>query len=203
MKGLILVGFAMVTFSACGPGNTNGGSDAGSALASGTEIAALTQRTISSETDAAGATFTARVSSDVKDRKGRVVIPVGAILHLQITSMAEVSNQAKETARVGVAVTSLTIAEESYPVSGRVTSMAHTLKGQGLTMEQVGKTAVGAGAGGVIGRVVGGNKTGTIVGAVVGGAAGAAVSKRTSESDVVVAAGTPIVVTLDGVFTTH
>ena len=133
--------------------------------------------------------------------RGRWSIPAGAIVHLRVTALEEVSNQEKESAHVGATVTSLTIGEASHTVSGKATSMPYTLEGQGLTTDQVGKTAVGAVAGGVIGRVVGGNKTGTAVGAVAGGAAGAVISKKTSKSDVVVAAGTRIVITLDESFT--
>lgn len=200
MKGLISVGLGALAFSACGPGGINGEVGSEPSLASGTEISATTQRTISSETDQSGGTFTARVSNDVMDDKGQVVIPAGAILHLKITSLSEAKNEEKESVHVGATVTSLTIADESYSVSGKVTSMAHTLKGQGLTTDGAAKTAVGAAAGGVLGRVVGGNKTGTVIGAVAGGAAGAVIAKNTGESDVVVASGTPIVVTLDDVF---
>jgi type IV secretory pathway VirB10-like protein len=204
MRKSLSLALAMTGMLACGPGTMEDGSEgAAASLASGTEIHATTGRTISSAADQVGATFTARVSSDVLDSKGGVVIPAGATLHLKITSLAEVRNEEKETARVGVAVTSLSIADESYSVSGRVTSMAHTLEGQGLTTDGAAKTAVGAAAGGVLGRVVGGNKTGTVVGAVAGGAAGAVIANKTGESDVVVAAGTPIVVTLDESFKAH
>ncbi len=76
--------------------------------------------------------------------------------------------------------------------------MAYSLKGQGVTAGQVEKTAGGAVIGGVAGRVIGGNAKGTVIGAVVGGVAGAVIAGQATHRDVVVAAGTPIVVTLSG-----
>ena len=63
---------------------------------------------------------------------------------------------------------------------------------------------VGGAAGALVGRAVdnhGDRATGTIIGAVVGGAAGAAVAVETANRAVVVVAGTPMVVTLNGPLT--
>jgi type IV secretory pathway VirB10-like protein len=168
-------------------------------LASGTRIDATTQRTISSRSDKAGETFTASVSSDVKDSQGRVVIPAGSTLSLTITELQPANDKSKADGRITVLVNSVTVAGGfTYPLSASITSMAHTLKGRGVGATEVEKTAAGAVIGGVAGRVIGGSSKGTIIGAVVGGAAGAAVAVETANRDVVVAAGTTIVVTLNG-----
>lgn len=167
-------------------------------LASGTRIAASTQRTISSRHDKAGATFTASVSSDVKDSRGRVVIPAGSTLNLTITELQPANDKSKADGRITVLVSSVSVRGQTYPVAASITSMAHTLKGRGVGTTEVGKTAAGAVIGGIAGRVIGGDSKGTIIGAVVGGAAGAAVAVETANRDVVVAAGTPMVVTLNG-----
>jgi hypothetical protein len=170
-------------------------------LASGTAIDATTQRTISSRHDKAGETFTASVSSDVKDGKGRVVIPAGSTLNLTITELQPANDKSKVDGRITVLVSSVTVGGQTYPVSASITSMAHTLKGRGVGATEVEKTAAGAVIGGIAGRVIGGSSKGTIIGAVVGGAAGAAVAVETANRDVVVAAGTPMVVTLNGPLT--
>jgi len=167
-------------------------------LGSGTRIEASTQRTISSRHDKAGATFTASVSSDVKDSRGRVVIPAGSTLNLTITELQPANDKSKADGKITVLVSSVSVRGRTYPVSAGITSMAHTLKGRGVGTTEVGKTAAGAVIGGIAGRVIGGNSKGTIIGAVVGGAAGAAVAVETANRDVVVAAGTPMVVTLNG-----
>ena len=166
-------------------------------LGSNTEIEATTERTISSGTDKAGELFTASVSGDVTDGHGQVVIPAGSIVNLTITELQAANDKGQSDGLITVQVTSVTVGDQTYPVSANITSMAHTLKGRGVGTAEVEKTAAGAVLGGIAGRVIGGNKKGTIIGAVVGGAAGAAIAVQTANRDVVVAAGTPIVVTLN------
>jgi hypothetical protein len=179
--------------------NANGTRSPGSlTLQSGTQIEATTQRTISSRTDKAGQTFTARVSSDVKDGLGRMVIPAGATLNLTITQLQSATDKSKADGKITVLVSSVTVGSMTYPLSAGITSMAHSLKGRGVGESEVEKTAAGVILGGIAGRIIGGDANGTVIGAVVGGAAGAAVAVETANRDVVVAAGTPIVVTLNG-----
>jgi hypothetical protein len=173
----------------------------GRTLASGVRIDATTQRAISSRTDKAGETFTATVSSDVNDSRGRVVIPAGSTLNLTITELQPADDKLKADGKITVLVSSVTIAGRDYPVSADITSMEHTLKGRGVGATEVEKTAAGVVVGGIAGRVIGGNAKGTIIGAVAGGAAGAAVAVVTANRDVVVVAGTPMVVTLRGALT--
>ena len=225
MKNLMLAGFALAGLAACGTGTPQMAADSARivelaaadsgyrlndrpapspapsrirslTLASGTRIDASTQRTISSRTDKAGATFTATVSSDVKDSRGRVVIPASSTLNLTITELQPANDKSKADGKITVLVSSVSVRGQTYPVSASITSMAHTLKGQGVGGSEVGKTAAGAVIGGVAGRVIGGGGKGTVIGAVVGAAAGAAVAVETANRDVVVAVGTPIVVTL-------
>jgi hypothetical protein len=170
-------------------------------LGSGTRINATTQRTISTRNDKAGGTFTASVSSDVKDAKGRVVIPAGSTLNLTITELQPANDKSKADGRITVLVSSVTVGGQTYPISAGITSMAHTLKGRGVGATEVEKTAAGAVIGGIAGRVIGGSSKGTVIGAVVGGAAGAAVAVETANRDVVVLAGTPMVVSLNGPLT--
>ena len=130
----------------------------GLTLASGTQINATTQRTISSRHDKAGDTFTASVSSDVKDGRGRVVIPAGSTLNLTITELQPANDKSKADGRITVLVNSVTVrGGYTYPVSGGITSMAHTLKGRGVGATEVEKTAAGAVIGGIAGRVIGGS----------------------------------------------
>jgi len=170
-------------------------------LGSGTRIDATTQRTISSRHDKAGETFTASVASDVKDQRGRVVIPAGSTLNLTITELQPANDKGKADGRITILVSSISVGGQTYPVSAGITSMAHTLKGRGVGATEVEKTAAGVVIGGVAGRIIGGNTKGTIIGAVVGGAAGAVVADQTANRDVVVAAGTPMVIALNGPLT--
>lgn len=166
-------------------------------LGSGTSIEATTDRTISSRNDKAGETFTATVSTDLKDNRGRVVIPAGSTVNLTITELQPANDKGKADGRITVLVSSVTVQGQTYPVSASITSMAHTLKGRGVGAAEVEKTAAGAVLGGIAGRIIGGDKKGTIIGAVVGGAAGAAIAVQTANRDVVVVAGTLMGITLD------
>lgn len=209
MKTLIVAGLAMAGVTACGTGappRDSASSPPASqnrtlSLDTGTEIEAMTERTISSRSDKAGATFTALVSSDVKDTRGRVVIPAGATLTLNITELQPANDKSKADGRITVLVNSVTFGGETHSISASITSMEHTLKGRGVGTTEVGKTAAGAVIGGIAGRIIGGDSKGTIIGAVVGGAAGAAVAVETANRDVVVAVNTPIIVTLNGPLT--
>ena len=167
-------------------------------LASGVRINATTSRGISSRTDKGGGTFNASVSDAVKDGDGGVVIPAGSTLHLTIAELQPANDKSAADGKISVVLSSVTVGGKNFPVSGEVTSMAHVLKGRGVGTTEVAKTGAGVVVGGVAGRVIGGNATGTVIGAVVGGAAGAAVAVETANRDVVVASGTPIVVTLRG-----
>jgi Glycine zipper 2TM domain len=170
-------------------------------LGSGTLIDAITDRTISSRNDKAGATFTARVASDAKDSQGRVVVPAGSTLSLTITELQPADDKGKADGKITVAVHSVTIGGQTYAVSAGIASMDHTLQGRGVGTTEVLKTGAGTVLGGVAGRVIGGNKKGTIIGAVVGSAAGAVIAAQTANRDVVVVAGTPLVVSLNEALT--
>lgn len=198
MKRIQLVGFAVVGLAACAQGASPGKTaDRSLTVGTGTEIEATTDRTISSRSDKAGETFTATVSSDVTDQRGKVVIPVGSTLTLSITELQSATDKGKADGRITVRVTAVTIGGQTHPLSATISSMDHTLKGRGVGTTEAGKTAAGAVIGGIAGRIIGGDATGTVIGAVVGGAVGAAVAVETANRDVVVVAGTPITVKLN------
>jgi hypothetical protein len=203
MSRTILAGLAVAGLVACGQGTSqsvmrNPRGAGNLTLDSGTRIDATTLRTISSRNDKAGESFGASVASDVKDGKGRVVIPAGSTLNLTITELKPATDKGKADGSITVVVSSVTVGGQTYPLSAQITAMDHTLKGRGVGEGEVEKTAAGVVIGGIAGRILGGDAKGTIIGAVVGGAAGAAVAVETANRDVVVTAGTPMVVTLDG-----
>ena len=197
MKRTLMVGLVVGGLAACAQGASPGTVDRSLTLGTGTEIEATTDRTITSRTDKAGETFTASVSSDVKDERGKVVIPAGSTLTLSITELQSATDKGKADGRITVQVTAVTIGGQTRPLSATITSMDHTLKGRGVGTTEAGKTAAGVVIGGVAGRIIGGDAAGTVIGAVVGGAVGAAVAVETANRDVVVVAGTPITVKLN------
>lgn len=170
-------------------------------LRAGTQIDAVIDRTISSRTEQAGGTFTARVANDAKDSHGRIVVPAGSTVNLTITELQPSNDKGQADGKITVQVTSITVGGTNYPASAAIASMDHTLKGRGVGSTEVLKTGAGTVLGGVAGRVIGGNSKGTVIGAVVGTAAGAVIAAQTANRDVVVAAGTPLVISLNGPLT--
>lgn len=196
----MLAGFAMGGLAACGNGPSLTPPPSGErlTLGSGALFNATIDSALSSRNDRVGTTFTATVSSDVKDDLGRVVVPAGSTLNLSITELEAANDKGTADGRITVMVNSVTVGNQTYPISATITAMEHTLTGRGVGAAEVEKTAAGAVIGGIAGRVIGGNAKGTIIGAVVGGAAGAVIAAQTANRDVVVAVGTPMVVTLNG-----
>ena len=170
-----------------GGGSTGSRAETGRALPAGTTITAVTGSRISSATDKAGESITARVSADVKDGDGRVVIPAGSTVRLRIAAIHESENKSDETGTLRLAAESVEIGGKSYALTGTV-RVPRTLVGRKTNVNDVAKVGVGAGAGAVAGRVLGGSK-GTVIGGVLGGAVGAQRAVETKDRDVVVAAG--------------
>ena len=212
MTRTMLVGFAVVGILGCGQGKAEVAADAPAAgpvsttpstrmLATGSLIGATMGQTISSRTNKAGEKVTTTVDVDVKDAAGRVVIPAGSTVELTITEITPAKNKSQADGTLTLQVTSVTVGGTKYPIAAEVTSVDHTLKGRGVTAGEVEKVAVGTAVGAVAGRIIGGNTKGAIIGGAVGAVGGTVVAIQTASRDVVVTAGTPLVITLTGPLT--
>lgn len=170
-------------------------------LTSGTAISAKFDAGISSRTHKAGQKLTGTVSSDVKDKSGRVVIPAGSKVLLTISAIHESENKKDKTGKLVLTPSKVEIRGRSYPVSGSATALDRTLKDRKTNGGDVAKVGMGAGAGALLGTAVSGGST---KGAVIGGALGAAVGTQraieTQDRDVVVPAGSRLKVTLEAPF---
>jgi hypothetical protein len=210
----MLVGLALIGFAACGmaKGQTPemiaeaeakakataaaNAAPATRSLPAGTTIDVTMGEMITSRDNQAGEAVTTTVDSDIKDAAGRIVIPAGSVLELTIAEITPARNKSQEDGTLVLQVTSVMVRDRSYPVSGEITSVSHTLKGRGVTAGEVEKVAVGTAIGAVAGRVIGGNAKGTIIGGAIGAAGGTVVAVHTASRDVVVSAGTPVAITL-------
>jgi uncharacterized protein YfiM (DUF2279 family) len=170
-------------------------------LAAGTAIAAKFDAGISSRTHKAGQKLTGTVSSDVKDKSGRVVIPKGSTVHLTISAIHESENKSDKTGKLVLTPTKVVIAGRTYPLAGSAAALDRTLKDRKTNAGDVAKVGIGAGAGALLGTAVSGGST---KGAVIGGVAGAAVGTQraveTQDRDVVVPSGSRLKVTLTAPF---
>lgn len=170
-------------------------------LPAGTEVNATLTSEISSNTHKVGQTVAARVASDVRDASGRVVIPAGSAVNLTITSIRESENKSDNTGTLTLAASNVEINGTTYDLNGNVTGLATELRDRGTNVGDVAKVGAGAAAGAVVGRVLGGGSKGAVIGGVIGGAVGAQRANETQDRDVILPAGSTVVVTLDNTFT--
>ncbi len=172
-------------------------------LAIGSRLDGTWGRTITSRTNRAGETVTIIVTADVKDDRGRVVIPSGATVDLLITELTPATSRGDANGKLGLRVTSTTIRGRSYSLQGDVTSVPHTLGGRGSGKAEVVKvgagTAVGAATG--QGQLIARDTRNTVIGGAVGAVGGATVAAQTPSRDVVVRIGSMVLITLTGPFT--
>lgn len=169
-------------------------------LAIGSRIEATWGRTITSRTNKVGETVMITVTSDVKDGRGRVVIPSGATVELLITALGPATSASDPDGELALSVTSTTIVGRTYPLQGDV-SVPHALKGRGIGKAEVVKVGVGTAVGAAVGQVIGRDTKATVIGGAVGAAGGAAVAAQTASRDVVVSVGSPVLITLTASFT--
>ena len=164
-------------------------------VAAGTRVDATINDTISSRHGMVGDTFTARVTTDVRDAGGWIAIPEGSTVQGTITDVSSAPNS-NSTGTLTLAVSSMTVRGSTYYVEASIDSLDTVQQGRGVEGGDVARVAGGAAAGAILGRVIGGNSKGAVIGAVVGGAAGAVVSAAIKDVDVVLPAGSHMVLTL-------
>lgn len=168
-------------------------------LLDGVAIATTNVDSISSAFDSAGHKVKVRVTSDVSDAAGHVVIPAGSLVTLNIEAIKWSENKGdKGTLRMSTQ--NVSIDGTRYPLVGTVSTPAFTYKHRGSSLGDAAKVAGGAGAGAVVGGLIG-KGTGAVIGGVVGGAVGAQRMSQTKDNDIFVAPGTPITITLNEPFT--
>jgi hypothetical protein len=169
-------------------------------LASGASFAVTTDAEIRSNKNKVGDEITTTVASDVKDASGRVVIPAGSKVTLQVTAIKESENKKDSTGTLTVKPTAIAINGKSQPFTATISHIDSKLEGRGTNAGDIAKPAAGAAAGAIVGRVIGGGGTGAIIGGVIGGAVGAQRAVETKDRDVVVPSGTNVTLTLEDKF---
>jgi len=160
-------------------------------LPSGTAIQATMVDSITSRRNKNRDIVTATIGSDIKDQNGRVIIPAGSTARFTVWQIAPAENKSATDGTLVLRLASINVRGKDYPVTGRVSSIEHSLKGRGVTTGDAAKVGGGAAAGAVAGRVLGGSK-GTVIGAVVGAAVGTGVAVETADRDIYVAPGAAI-----------
>jgi len=169
-------------------------SAASGAVAAGTSFTTVVMDSVHSRYSKAGDVIRVRVNDDVKGQNGRVAIPAGSVVSLEITDIAQAKNRG-EKGTLLFAARSVEINGKSFPLAANATDYTYEMKARAVGVGDVGKAGAGAVAGAIVGKVIGGG-TGAIIGAVGGAAAGTAVAAKTANRDIIVHAGGSIVLTL-------
>lgn len=169
-------------------------------LAAGTNFSAATLSEVSSKTHKVGQTVTARISQNVRDGAGRIVIPAGSEVTMRITAIRESENKSDNMGTLTLAATSVSINGTSYDLDGSVSGVKSQLVDRATNAGDVAKVGAGAAAGAVVGRVLGGNTKGAVIGGVIGGAVGAQRANETQDRDVVLASGSDVTITINSDF---
>ncbi len=165
-------------------------------LASGTVIKAKMDDSISSRRNKAGETVTATTIADIKDERGRTVIPAGSTISMTITAIKESENKSDKTGTLTLDVADITVNGRTYGLNASIDSIARSLQGRKTNEGDIAKVGAGTAVGAVVGRVIGGSTKGAVIGGVIGGAVGTQRAVETKDRDVVVAAGSRIIFTL-------
>ncbi|HET7251732.1 MAG TPA: hypothetical protein VFI79_17950 [Gemmatimonadales bacterium] len=164
-------------------------------LEAGRQFSMATTQTISSRTAKPGDTFTATVVADVSDGAGRIAIPAGSEVSGTITDVKSASNPSS-SGTLTLTVNSVTVRGRSYPIEVSIDSLDTQRQGQGVSGGDVAKVGAGVAAGAILGRVIGKNTKGAVIGGIMGGIVGAGIAVQTKHADIVLPAGTHVLVTL-------
>jgi hypothetical protein len=159
------------------------------------QFSIATTETISSRTAKPGDPFRATVVANVLNDAGRVAIPAGSAVSGTITDVQSAPNPSSPGS-LTLAVNSVTVRGKTYPLDARIESLATERHGRGISGGDAARVGAGAAAGAIIGQVIGKNTKGTVIGAVVGAAVGAGYAAVTKDGDIVLPAGTHVVLTL-------
>jgi hypothetical protein len=154
----------------------------------GTEFDVRLNNMLSSKTAQVEDRFEATTMVDLRDERGRVLVPSGSVMRGVVSSV----NKATRTDRKGaitVAFDRVTINGRSYPIRATVTQ---ALESEGIMGEKE-KIGIGAGAGAIIGAILGGVK-GAVAGILIGGGGTIA---ATEGKDVELPSGSVLRVRLD------
>jgi hypothetical protein len=96
-----------------------------------------------------------------------------------------------------LAVNSVTVHGRSYPIEASIDSLDTQRQGQGVSAGDAAKVGVGAAAGAILGRVIGKNTKGAVIGGIMGGIVGAGIAVQTKHADILLPAGTHVLITLN------
>jgi hypothetical protein len=154
----------------------------------GTEFDVRLQTSLSSATAQVEDRFDATTIVDLRDERGRVLVPAGSLMRGIVSSVTK-TTRSERTGKLTVAFDRVTIDGRAYPIRATV---EQAIESEGIKGE-AGKIGTGAGVGAILGAILGGAK-GAIAGILIGGGGTMA---ATEGKDVELPPGTTLRVRLD------
>ena len=182
------------------PAPTPAPAPASAGLSAGATLSLSTDAEIRSNTNKVGDEVLATVASDVKDATGRVVIPAGSKVTLQVTAIKPSDSKSDTTGTLTLKPVAVAIGGNSQPITASISGVRTKLEGRGTGTNEIAKVGAGTAAGAIVGRVLGGSSKGAIIGGIIGGAVGTQRAIETKDRDVVLPTGTAVTITLDEKF---
>lgn len=168
-------------------------------LGVGTELAMTSNVEITTRRNKVGDQFTATLAAAALDGSGREVIPAGATVTFRILELKEAENQ-NDAGTLTIRPETVAFGGASYPLAADVTELAIQRQGRGVTAGDAGKVAAGAAAGAILGKIITKKTAGAIAGGAAGAAAGTAIAINSADRDLVIPAGSRIVLALREAF---
>jgi hypothetical protein len=154
----------------------------------GTEFDVRLQNPLSSRSAQVEDRFEATTMVDLRDERGRVMVPAGSLMR-GVVSSVHPATRVERKGSLTVAFDRATINGRSYPIRATV---SQALESEGIAGERE-KIGIGAGAGAILGAILGGAK-GALAGILIGGGGTIA---ATEGNDVELPSGTVLRVRMD------
>jgi hypothetical protein len=140
------------------------------------------------------------VYTDALDDNARVVIPTGALIELMVTEHTPAGSLDGNDATMTVVITGVQVGGRHYPMEAELKSMQHSLEVQRFPAGANNQALAYSGEV-VGGRVIQSDALGTIVGGVRRPKGSVVGRSQAPGRDIVVPAGTPVVIKLTERFT--
>lgn len=168
-------------------------------LGTGTSLTVTTSEPITSRSDTVGQRIRTTVTETLRDAQGRMVIPSGSVLVMQIVDIKPAENQGGEGS-LTLRTVEVLVDGEAYPIRADVTGLQTSLEGRGVTAGDAGKVGAGAVGGALLGKILGKKTSAVVIGGIVGAAVGTAIAIKTADRDITVPEGSSVTLRLTADF---
>jgi hypothetical protein len=121
-------------------------------IPAGTVVHLASNDSLHSRHDKAGKIITANVTQDVKDAKGNVGIPAGAVVTFKVVALEPAKSKSAKDGTLTLSVQDVSVNGKSINIAANVDSVEHTLQGQGVTAGGAARVGGGAAAGASVAR---------------------------------------------------